>query len=428
MNKALTIALLTGAAVLAADAYATNYEVSRNGKNVKYVFQISAQGSHTPAQSLSLAKNPDEEPKQLNYVTPLGIRQQYMIGNELRYRYIEETKDFLDDLYNITQPFLQTSWNDTSILSAQAMMLGIYPPKKNNYVLEEHQKYNAVPPIEGFDFKPWIDEMGLEALPYQTTIFPIQMNGWSYDYMLALDDINCPARAAARSTVDAQRQQAIKDTITQKLPDMMTYVDKYGFENTCGYVTWAWTESVDLADSVEAKTPLDKMHDACLAAQAKVLGIYNTLESSKLNQVTSNDVRKRIMNQIFYWIQTNPTTPPAKVEEMKQLLNGISLTTTAGSENPNYVLFWTNEDLLSLFSMSLSGDSKVAYPLVPSSTILLEFTMDASNTIQVAGFINDQEVGLVHCGGQTSCSAESFAKSIKDSLKVSDVAAWCSGK
>jgi hypothetical protein len=31
---------------------------------------------------------------------------------------------------------------------------------------KEEQKYNAVPPIEGFDFKPWIDEMGLEALPF----------------------------------------------------------------------------------------------------------------------------------------------------------------------------------------------------------------------------------------------------------------------
>ena len=80
-------------------------------------------------------------------------------------------------------------------------MLGIYPPKKNNYVIEENQKYNAVPQIDGFDFKPWIDEMGLEALPHQTTIFPIQMNGWSYDFMLALDDVNCPSRALKRATI-----------------------------------------------------------------------------------------------------------------------------------------------------------------------------------------------------------------------------------
>ena len=81
------------------------------------------------------------------------------------------------------------------------MLLGVYPPGKNIYKIKESQKYNAVPPIEGFDFKPWIDEMGLEALPYQTTIFPIQMNGWSYDYMLALDDDNCKARKTARATI-----------------------------------------------------------------------------------------------------------------------------------------------------------------------------------------------------------------------------------
>ena len=89
-------------------------------------------------------------------------------------------------------------------------MLGIYPPGKNNYVLEENQKYHAVPPIEGFDFKPWIDEMGLEALPHQTTIFPIQMNGWDYDYMLALDDVNCPKRGEARSSSQKEIEQYAK--------------------------------------------------------------------------------------------------------------------------------------------------------------------------------------------------------------------------
>jgi hypothetical protein len=41
--------------------------------------------------------------------------------------------------------------------------------------------------------------MGLEALPYQTTVFPIQMNGWGYDYLLATDNDNCKKRGDARS-------------------------------------------------------------------------------------------------------------------------------------------------------------------------------------------------------------------------------------
>ena len=46
------------------------------------------------------------------------------------------------------------------------MLLGMYPPKKNNYEIKPEQKMNAVPPVEGFDFGPWIAEMGNEALPF----------------------------------------------------------------------------------------------------------------------------------------------------------------------------------------------------------------------------------------------------------------------
>ena len=46
------------------------------------------------------------------------------------------------------------------------MLLGIYPPGQNNYTITDDQKERAVPPIQGFNFTPWINEMGNEALPY----------------------------------------------------------------------------------------------------------------------------------------------------------------------------------------------------------------------------------------------------------------------
>jgi hypothetical protein len=42
LNKAITIGLLTGSTVFANETFETNYNVSRNGVDVKYVFQISA--------------------------------------------------------------------------------------------------------------------------------------------------------------------------------------------------------------------------------------------------------------------------------------------------------------------------------------------------------------------------------------------------
>ena len=100
---------------------------------------------------------------------------------------------------------------------------------------------------------------------------------------------------------------------------------------------------------------------------------------------------------------------------------------TAGAENPNYVLFWTNEDLLSLFAKSLSSDSEVdgLLPLPPSSTIILEFTLDGSNNLNVNGFINDQAVKLNDCANQTTCLASAFATSLSQGIKVPDTATFC---
>jgi len=124
LTKVVAMALLALAPSVSAEGAEAASDPSRAGKNVKYVYQISAQGSHTPAKLLNLTKAKEDEPKFTDYVTPLGIRQQYMIGDELRYRYVEEQAttsgayNFMDNLYNITQIYIQTSWNDTAILSA----------------------------------------------------------------------------------------------------------------------------------------------------------------------------------------------------------------------------------------------------------------------------------------------------------------------
>ena len=128
-------------------------------------------------------------------------------------------------------------------------MLGMYPPGKNNYKITEEQKYHAVPPIEGFDFKPWIDEMGLEALPHQTTIFPIQMNGKQYDFMLGLDDNNCPLRKTKRDAMKTQ-VDAEKAKAGTTYPAMAQYLTDKGFDQLCSYVNWAVTESIELQDAI----------------------------------------------------------------------------------------------------------------------------------------------------------------------------------
>lgn len=176
------------------------------------------------------------------------------------------------------------------------MMLGIFPPGENNYVLEESQKYNAVPPIEGFDFKPWIDEMGLEALPHQTTIFPIQMNGWSYDYMLALDDGNCPKRNQEREPKRQQMKDSADDIATTLYPTghlKKLFADHGGAESVCEYVNWAYTESIALNDQfkTDSGVSLDNAWNACRQIGKNFTQEYFNIDNGVLKGISTNELR-----------------------------------------------------------------------------------------------------------------------------------------
>jgi len=69
-----------------------------------------------------------------------------------------------------------------------------------------------------------------------------------------------------------------------------------------------------------------------------------------LSSVSSNDVRKRISDQVSFWLTKQDNISAEELTKLSTRLEGVKLTTTTGSENPNYVLFWTNEKLLSLIA------------------------------------------------------------------------------
>lgn len=54
-------------------ALAQDYpEVSRLGKNIRLLIQVTAPGASTPETLFNKTKNPAEEPKLTNYLSPLG--------------------------------------------------------------------------------------------------------------------------------------------------------------------------------------------------------------------------------------------------------------------------------------------------------------------------------------------------------------------
>ena len=206
-----------------------------------------------------------------------------------------------------------------------------------------------MPPVEGFDFTPWINEMGLEALPYQTTVFPIQMNGWSYDYMLAMDDTNCPARGNQRATLKDALDKSAKDIAAAQYPAMQTYFDKYGWREFCDYVTWAYIESVEL--KLDPPLEEDKRFSTCQAIQLNQTKQYFALEdNATLKHVSTKELRQNLQEQIDSWLAASNATSSHSTLSETDRKPKKSLEGTAGSESPRYVMMWTSEEKLSLMA------------------------------------------------------------------------------
>lgn len=109
-----------------------------------------------------------------------------------------------------------------------------------------------------------------------------------------------------------------------------------------------------------------------------------------------------------------------------------SLEGTAGTENPQYFMFWTNEDLLNLVAQSVVDNSNddSFLPLGPSSTVLIEFTAVSNNKndMNVQIFVNDKLVKSKFCKFKDTCLASAFANSLDAAIQDQDVSKICQNK
>mmetsp|Transcript_39260 Transcript_39260/g.53351 ORF Transcript_39260/g.53351 Transcript_39260/m.53351 type:complete len:290 (-) Transcript_39260:13-882(-) len=228
-------------------------------KDVKYAIQVAAPGSQEPHHSYNFAKNADEEPKRSGSLTALGQRQMYLIGNELRHRFVEDADDFLSEDYLISQLHLQTAQDSASILSLQAQMYGLYPASEQND-LTEWQQGNAVPPIEGADFSKWQEELGAHALPHGINTFPIQMFGKDHDWLLSMNEKNCARWESEWGSLWAGKEKWYDAEFAKKFPEAMDHINAAdgNVHDFCNYMEWAHLNGVEL--SIDQETAFDMRH------------------------------------------------------------------------------------------------------------------------------------------------------------------------
>lgn len=129
-------------------------------------------------------------------------------------------------------------------------------------------------------------------------MFPIQTNGFSGDWMLAMpDQKKCPKLAKA-----IEKNQEALDKHVQKLVDESTvshsiksnYLTKDKWQEFCQYVFWADTEGVALKEDAAQAIPT-----------CQTLGKYRAEQmaeiDSNLGGVSTNDIRQTLNLRLYDW-------------------------------------------------------------------------------------------------------------------------------
>jgi len=133
-----------------------------------YVVHLASAGAKFPEKQISddWKFNPGE-------LTPVGMRQLYLLGRELRKKYVEDRK-FLYEKYNPLQLKFRSVYSDskTASASAYAFAAGLYVAG-TGYTLSQFQIDNAVPPTRFVDYEPYKKALGNQALVHYYTSVPI---------------------------------------------------------------------------------------------------------------------------------------------------------------------------------------------------------------------------------------------------------------
>ncbi len=157
---------------------------------VLLVIDVIRSGARAPASNSSFFPNITWELGE--ELTPVGERQECLLGRLRRQQYIETTAPLLPSAYDPTAIYVRSTDRRRSLMSAQAYLIGLYPtglPLLNgNQTAHAHDLLR--PPVELSIGDDIIDDLKDNAMPFNLPVIPIHSTEYSAETLLQPN--NCP--------------------------------------------------------------------------------------------------------------------------------------------------------------------------------------------------------------------------------------------
>ena len=164
---------------------------SISADTVRFAAVIFRHGARTPLRKYPPLEYRVKWKFKDQYLTPLGQRQEFLLGAGLRLKYVE-TEKLISQNYNSSEIYIRSTNIQHSILSAQSLVLGLYPDKLEKLTETQLKKENIWKPAWKLTIDSYIEEnLKNSSLPYDIPIVPISSYIWTNDHLLQLE--SCPA-------------------------------------------------------------------------------------------------------------------------------------------------------------------------------------------------------------------------------------------
>jgi hypothetical protein len=157
---------------------------------LKFVFEIFRHGAREPLESQqnnSLIDIFNEVMVGNGELTPVGMRQHYLLGKSLRKRY----PNFISENYNVHELLVYSTDTNRTLTSAYSHLQGLFS-FGTGPALQADQISKAVPPVNSQLYQSEISSLGNSALPDKMQVIPVHIFKSDFNSMYLYNDKNCP--------------------------------------------------------------------------------------------------------------------------------------------------------------------------------------------------------------------------------------------
>mmetsp|Transcript_1180 Transcript_1180/g.2854 ORF Transcript_1180/g.2854 Transcript_1180/m.2854 type:complete len:423 (-) Transcript_1180:3844-5112(-) len=343
---------------------------------IVFVTEVSRHGSRSPTKFYSWDKD-GRWPQGEGEITPLGMRQHYLIGYELRNRYIIQNQ-VLSANYSADEVYFRSTDVNRTLMSAYSQLQGLYPDGTGPSLHDISLQSTAVPPIKVSNLTAIQAELGIAALPDFMQAKPVHSTTKMTDYLLRIQD-NCKLVDELIETSNQEEYAALCKKYSSTIQVIADYF-KVSFDEACS-----------MSDNVQGSVVANNFCGYSLPSQ--------------FSDPTFIANIKAYHAETFSLQYGSPAiVPEAIVTPYMNLLVQTFSAVAAGPQDLKFIFLSAHDSTLQAFvnGMQLSNRSFPVY----ASTLITELHL-INGSYFVRMLYNDEEVTVPDCQ-QTVCPLDTF--------------------